>query len=224
MRPWRRWSASASIRCSGSGAGTDFSHIASTNSSSPRTPKFVDNLSDIVSLYVDPPAHVFVLSVDEKSQIQALDHTQPGLPMEKGRAGTVTHDYKRHGTTTLLAAVNVLDGTVIGRNMQRHRHQEFVHFLNAVEREVPAGKTVHASLDNCAAHKYADVRPWLARHPRWDLLGLVDGALHLRHRAYDLVLQGEDAERPPSAVSLRDVRPANRQPQSSRRLSASLPS
>ena len=110
-------------------------------------PAFVDKLRDVVGLYVDPPAHAVVLSVDEKSQIQALDRTQPGLPMKKGRAGTSTHDYKRHGTTTLFAAMNVLDGTVIGRNMQRHRHQEFIRFLNAVEREVPAGKIVHAILD-----------------------------------------------------------------------------
>jgi transposase len=130
-------------------------------------PAFVDKLRDVVGLYVDPPAHAVVLSVDEKSQIQALDRTQPGLPMKKGRAGTMTHDYKRNGTTTLFAAMNVLDGTVIGRNMQRHRHQEFIRFLNAVEREVPAGKTVHAILDNYAAHKHPEVRKWLARHPRW---------------------------------------------------------
>ena len=96
-------------------------------------PKFAEKLRDVVGLYVDPPAHAVVLSVDEKSQIQALDRTQPGLPMKKGRAGTMTHDYKRHGTTTLFAALNVLDGTVIGRNMQRHRHQEFIRFLNTVE-------------------------------------------------------------------------------------------
>jgi transposase len=132
-----------------------------------KDPAFVDKLRDVVGLYVDPPAHTVVLSVDEKSQIQALDRTQPGLPMKKGRAGTMTHDYKRNGTTTLFAAMNVLDGTVIGRNMQRHRHQEFIRFLNAVEREVPAGKTVHAILDNYAAHKHPEVRKWLARHPRW---------------------------------------------------------
>ena len=108
-----------------------------------------------------------VLSVDEKSQIQALDRTQPGLPMKKGRAGTMTHDYKRNGTTTLFAALNVLDGTVIGRCMQRHRHQEFIRFLNAVERDVPAGKLVHVILDNYATHKHPKVRAWLARHPRW---------------------------------------------------------
>ena len=121
-----------------------------------KDPEFVDKLRDIVGLYVDPPAHAVVLSVDEKSQIQALDRTQPGLPLKKGRAGTMTHDYKRNGTTTLFAAMNVLDGTVIGRNMQRHRHQEFIRFLNAVEREVPAGKIVHAILDNYAAHKHPE--------------------------------------------------------------------
>ena len=132
-----------------------------------KDPAFVEKLRDIVGLYVDPPAHAVVLSVDEKSQIQALDRTQPGLPLKKGRAGTMTHDYKRNGTTTLFAALNVLDGTVIGRNMQRHRHQELIRFLNAVEREVPVGKTVHAILDNYAAHKHPVVRRWLARHPRW---------------------------------------------------------
>jgi len=130
-------------------------------------PHFVAKLRDVVGLYVDPPAHAIVLSLDEKSQIQALDRTQPGLPMKKGRAGTMTHDYKRHGTTTLFAALNVLDGTVIGRNMQRHRHQEFIRFLNAIEAEVPAGKMIHAILDNYATHKHLKVRRWLARHPRW---------------------------------------------------------
>jgi len=132
-----------------------------------RDPQFAEKLVDVVGLYVDPPAHSVVLSVDEKSQIQALDRTQPGLPMKKGRAGTMTHDYKRNGTTTLFAALNVLDGSVIGRNMQRHRHQEFIRFLNAVEREVPPGKTIHAILDNYATHKHPKVRAWLARHPRW---------------------------------------------------------
>jgi transposase len=107
------------------------------------------------------------VSVDEKSQIQALDRTQPGLPMKKGRAGTMTHDYKRNGTTTLFAALDVLEGKVIGRRMQRHRHQEFIRFLNAVEREVPASKTVHAIVDNYATHKHSKVIAWLGRHPRW---------------------------------------------------------
>ena len=132
-----------------------------------KDPDFAEKLVDIVGLYVDPPAHAVVLSVDEKSQIQALDRTQPGLPMKRGRAGTMTHDYRRNGTTTLFAALNVLDGTVIGRNMARHRHQEFIRFLNALEREIPVGKTVHAILDNSASHKTPEVRRWLARHPRW---------------------------------------------------------
>lgn len=130
-------------------------------------PRFIDRLRDVVGLYVDPPAHAIVLSVDEKSQIQALDRTQPGLPMKKGRLGTMTHDYKRHGTTTLFAALNVLDGTVIGRNMQRHRHQEFIRFLNAVNADMPSGKDVHVILDNYAAHKHPKVREWLERHTRF---------------------------------------------------------
>ncbi len=130
-------------------------------------PAFAEKLHAVVGLYVDPPAHAVVLSVDEKSQIQALDRTQPGLPLKKGRRATMTHDYKRHGTTTLFAALNILDGTVIGRNMRRHRHQEFIRFLNEIERAVPAGKVIHAILDNYATHKHPKVREWLARHPRW---------------------------------------------------------
>ena len=130
-------------------------------------PKFTAKLRDVVGLYINPPAHAIVLSVDEKSQIQALDRTQPGLPLKKGRAGTMTHDYKRHGTTTLFAAMNVLDGKVIGRNMQRHRHQEFIRFLNAVEAEVPKAKAVHVILDNYAAHKHPKVPQWLGRHERF---------------------------------------------------------
>jgi transposase len=128
---------------------------------------FADKLRNIVGLYVDPPAHAVVLSVDEKSQIQALDRTQPGLPMKKGRCGTMTHDYIRNGTTTLFAVLNVLEGKVIGRCMQRHRHQEFIRFLNAVETDVPAGKIVHVILDNYATHKHPKVKAWLARHPRF---------------------------------------------------------
>ncbi len=108
-----------------------------------RDPQFAAKVQDVVGLYVAPPAHAVVLSVDEKSQIQALDRTQPGLPMKKGRAGTITHDYIRNGTTTLFAALNVLDGSVIGQCMQRHRHQEFLRFLNRLERDIPAGKLVH---------------------------------------------------------------------------------
>src|SRR5271168_742691 len=130
-------------------------------------PKFADKLRDVVGLYVDPPAHAVVLSIDEKSQIQALDRTQPGLPMKKGRCATMTHDYKRNGTTTLFAALDILEGKVIGRCMQRHRHQEFIRFLNTVEREVAAGTAVHVVLDNYATHKHPKVKAWLARHPRF---------------------------------------------------------
>ena len=130
-------------------------------------PKFAEKFWDVVGLYVDPPEHAVVLSVDEKSQIQALDRTQPGLPMKPGRAGTMTHDYKRNGTTTLFAALNVLDGTIIGRNMKRHRHQEFIRFLNDIEAKVPKRKAIHAIVDNYATHKHPKVRDWLARHPRW---------------------------------------------------------
>jgi len=129
-------------------------------------PKFAEKLKEVVGLYVDPPTHAVVLSLDEKSQIQALDRTQPGLPMKKGRCATMTHDYKRHGTTTLFAALDILEGKVIGRCMQRHRHQEFIRFLNAVDRQVPADKALHVVLDNYATHKHPKVRGWLARHPR----------------------------------------------------------
>ena len=108
-----------------------------------------------------------MLSIDEKSQIQALDRTQPGLPMKPGRHATMTHDYKRHGTTTLFATLNVLDGTVIVRNKQRHRHGEFIRFLNEVNRALPVGREVHAIIDNYATHKHAKVHAWLARHPNW---------------------------------------------------------
>jgi transposase len=130
-------------------------------------PNFVAKLRDVIGLYVDPPGHAIVLSVDEKSQIQALDRSQPGLPMKPGRLGTMTHDYKRNGTTTLFAALNVLDGSVIGRNMQRHRHQEFIRFLNLINAQIPADKAVHIILDNYAAHKHPKVRAWLDRHKRF---------------------------------------------------------
>jgi transposase len=130
-------------------------------------PAFASKVEDIVGLYMDPPCHAVVLSIDEKSQIQALDRTQPGLPMKPGKCGTMTHDYKRNGTTTLFAALNTLDGTVVGRCMPRHTHKEFLRFLNAVERAVPAGKVIHAILDNYATHKHPKVRKWLADHPRW---------------------------------------------------------
>jgi transposase len=130
-------------------------------------PKFAEKLKDIVGLYIDPPAPAIVLSVDEKSQIQALDRTQPGLPLKRGRAGTLTHDDKRHGTTTLFAALDVLEGKIHGRCMQRHRHQEFIRFLNDLERNIPVGKIVHLILDNYATHKHSKVMEWLGRHPRF---------------------------------------------------------
>jgi transposase len=132
-----------------------------------RDPRFAEKVEDVVGLYMAPPCHAVVLSIDEKSQIQALDRTQPGLPLKPGKCATMTHDYKRNGTTTLFAALNVLDGTVLGRCMDKHRHQEFIKFLNAVERAVPVGKVVHAILDNYATHKHPKVRRWLANHPRW---------------------------------------------------------
>jgi transposase len=130
-------------------------------------PAFAEKVEAIVGLYMNPPAHSIVLSIDEKSQIQALDRTQPGLPMKPGKCGTMTHDYKRNGTTTLFAALNVLEGTVLGRCMHKHRHQEFIRFLNTIERAVPAGKLIHAIADNYATHKHPKVLAWLKRHPRW---------------------------------------------------------
>jgi transposase len=130
-------------------------------------PAFAEKVEDIVGLYMSPPTHALVLSIDEKSQIQALSRTRPGTGVRPGRPATMTHDYVRHGTTTLFAALNVLDGTVLGRCMQRHRHQEFIRFLNTVEANVRAGRLIHAIVDNYAAHKHPKVRAWLARHPRW---------------------------------------------------------
>lgn len=130
-------------------------------------PAFATKVEDIVGLYMDPPCHAVVLSIDEKSQIQALDRTQPGLPLKPGKCGTMTHDYKRNGTTTLFAALNTLDGTVVGRCLPKHTHKEFIKFLNAVERAVPAGKVIHAIVDNYATHKHPKVLEWLADHPRW---------------------------------------------------------
>ena len=120
-----------------------------------------------MGLYMDPPAHAVVLSIDEKSQIQALERTRPDQPLGLGHPAAQTHDYTRHSTTTLFAALNVLDGTVLGRCMQRHRNSEFIRFLNAVEAAVPASKLVHVILDNYGSHKHPKVRAWLARHPRW---------------------------------------------------------
>src|SRR5216684_722297 len=132
-------------------------------------PQFAAKVRDIVGLYVDPPAHAVVLSVDEKSQIQALDRTQPGLPMKKGRAGTMTHDYKRNGTTTLFAALNMLDGKVIGACMSRHRHREFLRFLKQIDKQTAADLDLHLIVDNYATHKTPAVKRWLKVHPRFHL-------------------------------------------------------
>jgi transposase len=134
-----------------------------------RDPKFVEKLEDIVGLYLSPPEHAIVLCCDEKSQVQALDRTQPGLPLKKGRAGTMTHDYKRNGTTTLFAALNVLDGQVISQCQQRHRHIEWLKFLKQINRETPKGKTLHLICDNYATHKHPVVQKWLEKHPRFNI-------------------------------------------------------
>jgi transposase len=131
-----------------------------------KDPEFVAKLRDVVGLYLDPPERAVVFAFDEKSQIQALDRTQPGLPLKRGRAGTMTHDYLRHGTTTLFAALEVASGKVIQECKPRHRHQEFLQFLRRVEREVPPELEIHFILDNYATHKHPKVRRWLARHPR----------------------------------------------------------
>lgn len=130
---------------------------------------FVEKLYDVVGLYLNPPDKALVLCVDEKSQIQALDRTQPGLPLKKGRCGTMTHDYKRHGTTTLFAALNMLDGKVIGDCMPRHRHQEFIRFLKKIDAETPPELDLHLIVDNYGSHKHPRVKSWLRRHPRFHL-------------------------------------------------------
>jgi transposase len=132
-------------------------------------PKFEEKLIDVVGLYLNPPDKAVVLCMDEKSSVQALDRTQASLPMKKGRAGTMTHDYKRNGTTTLFAALNVLTGVVIGECLPRHRHGEFLKFLRVVDREVPKGLQIHMILDNYATHKHPNVQEWLKKHPRFHL-------------------------------------------------------
>jgi transposase len=134
-----------------------------------RDPHFVEKVKDIVGLYLNPPDRALVLSVDEKSQIQALDRTQPGLPMKKGYAGTMTHDYKRHGTTTLFAALNVLDGKVISACMKKHRQDEFLKFLKRIDQETPKDLDLHLIVDNYGAHKTARVQSWLKRYPRFNM-------------------------------------------------------
>jgi transposase len=132
-----------------------------------RDPKFLEKLTDVVGLYLNPPDKALVLCVDEKSQIQALDRTQPGLPLKKGRCGTMTHDYKRHGTTTLFAALEVAQGKVIGQCFARHRHQEFLKFLRRLDGEFPIEMNLHLVMDNYGTHKHPRVQAWLQRHSRF---------------------------------------------------------
>ena len=134
-----------------------------------RDPEFVEKLEDIVGLYLNPPEHAIVLCADEKSQIQALDRTQPGLPMKKGRCGTTTHDYKRNGTATLFAALDALEGQVISMCDDRHRHQEWLKFLRVIDDIVPPEKQIHMIVDNYATHKHSKVQRWLSRHPRFHM-------------------------------------------------------
>jgi transposase len=132
-----------------------------------RDPRFLEKLTDVVGLYLNPPQQAMVICVDEKSQIQALDRTQPGLPLKKGRCGTLTHDYKRNGTTTLFAALEVLEGRVIGQCFERHRHQEFLKFLRRLNQEFPGPVPLHLVIDNYGTHQHSTVRAWLQRHPRF---------------------------------------------------------
>lgn len=132
-----------------------------------RDPKFLQKLTDVVGLYLNPPDKAIVLCVDEKSQIQALNRTQPGLPLKKGRCGTMTHDYKRNGTTTLFAALDVLQGKVIGDCHKRHRHQEFLKFLRRIDREFPGNSPLHLVVDNYGTHGTVEVKAWLKKHSRF---------------------------------------------------------
>lgn len=134
-----------------------------------RDPRFLEKLTDVVGLYLNPPDKAIVLCIDEKSQIQALDRTQPGLPLKKGRCGTMTHDYKRNGTTTLFAALDVLEGKVIGDCYKRHRHQEFLKFLRRIHREFPGKVPLHVVMDNYGTHSTPEVKAWLKRHPRFEV-------------------------------------------------------
>jgi transposase len=171
-------------------------------------PKFSEKVTDIVGLYLDPPEKALVLCVDEKSQIQALDRTQPGLPLKKGRAGTMTHDYKRNGTTTLFAALDVATGKVIGRCLQRHRHQEFLKFLREIDRATPKRLDLHLIVDNYATHKHPKVKAWLAKHPRFHLHFTPTSAswLNLVERFFGLVT--EDAIRRGVFRSVADLQAA----------------
>ena len=131
--------------------------------------RFIEKLDDVVGLYLNPPEHALVFSCDEKSQIQALDRTQPGLPLKRGRAQTMTHDYKRNGTTTLFAALNMLTGQVLSMTQPRHRHQEWLRFLKMIDRSTPKHKALHLIVGNYATHNHPEVKAWLDQHPRFNM-------------------------------------------------------
>ena len=154
-------------------------------------PRFEEKLTDVVGLYLSPPENAAVFCVDEKSSIQALDRTQPGLPIKKGRAGTMTHDYKRHGTSTLFAALNVASGEVIGECKQKHRHQEFLSFLRSVDRQTPKEQELHLIVDNYSTHKHEQVRKWLSRNSRITLHFIPTSSswLNLVERFFGLLTQ-----------------------------------
>ena len=162
-----------------------------------RDPKFIEKLEDIVGLYMAPPEHALVLCCDEKSQVQALDRTQPGLPLKKGRAATMTHNYKRNGTTTLFAALNVLDGQVIAQCQQRHRHIEWLKFLRQIDRETPKDKALHLIADNYATHKHPAVQEWLAKHPRFHMHFTPTRGLVAQHGRAVLARYHRQAAAPP---------------------------
>jgi transposase len=187
-----------------------------------RDKNFAAKVEDVVGLYLNPPDKALVLCVDEKSQIQALDRTQPGLPLKQGRAGTMTHDYKRNGTTTLFAALNMLDGSVIGTCLPRHRQREFLRFLRLIDRETPAGLDLHLVVDNYATHKTPAVKRWLKAHPRFHLhftptsaswLNLVEGWFALltqrqiRRGIFPSIAALEEAIRRHIAATNADPRP-----------------
>ncbi len=171
---WSRTSMAAAMNLSPSTVGRVWRehglkpHLVRTFKVS-NDPKFAEKLEDIVGLYLNAPEHAIVLCCDEKSQMQALDRTQPGLPLKNGRAQTMTHDYVRHGTTTLFAALNIADGKVIGECQPRHRHQEWLKFLRLIDLETPPDRELHLILDNYATHKHPKVKAWLAKHPRFHL-------------------------------------------------------
>lgn len=170
-----RWSVRSMAQVTGMGKSTIAAVWKSLGIKPHRTdvfklsndPLFKEKIIDIVGLYLNPPENAIVLCVDEKSSIQALDRTQPSLPMKPGRAGTMTHDYKRHGTSTLFAALDIATGTVISQSSKRHRHQEFMKFLNLIEATVPKGTEVHIVLDNYTTHKHSNIKDWLDKHPRF---------------------------------------------------------